>query len=224
MALSNFGRNIKTLRDLNSITQQEFADALGVTQNTVSGWETRNKKPRQPDIITKICDIYDLSERDLFGFGDGLYAKTYKLSNIVEAAPIDSYAPVMGNISAGDPREAIEYTDKKIWVPPDLLERDKECFYLRVSGDSMNLTDYQDGVYALISPNTEVHNGDIAAVKVNGDDATIKRYKFYDNAIILEPQSSNPTHRRRIIDESDPDAPYVRILGKAVWAYKPPTW
>jgi hypothetical protein len=35
---------------------------------------------------------------------------------------------------------------------------------------------------------------------------------------VLEPDSSNPNHRRRMIDSSDPDSPEVRILGKVVYA------
>lgn len=35
---------------------------------------------------------------------------------------------------------------------------------------------------------------------------------------VLEPDSSNPDHRRRMIDSSDPESPEVRILGKVVYA------
>ena len=76
-----------------------------------------------------------------------------------------------------------------------------------------------DGCYAYIAPaeELEIHSGDIAAVKVNGDEATVKRVKLYDDLVILEPESTNPEHKRRIIDSNDPDAPYVRLLGRVVW-------
>lgn len=75
-----------------------------------------------------------------------------------------------------------------------------------------------DGTYALIDVHAQVNSGDIALVKVDGDDATVKRVRFMDGIAVLEPDSSNPSHRRRMIDSSDPDSPEVRILGKVVYA------
>ena len=61
-----------------------------------------------------------------------------------------------------------------------------------------------------------VTSGDL--LSENGDDATVKRVKFMDGIAVLEPDSSNPDHRRRMIDSSDPESPEVRILGKVVYA------
>lgn len=218
MAISNFGRNIKTLREINSLTQQQLADALEVTQNTVGGWETRDKKPKQPSIIAKICNMFGVSEQDLFGFSDGLYAKNHGLPQSITPFTSDTTAPILGNVAAGDPKEAIQLSGERLWVPPNYLEADPDSFYLCVTSNSQN-KHFQIGDYILVSPNTEVHNGDIAAVMVNGDDATVKRFKKYDGAIYLEPDSTDPSYKRIIIDETDPDAPLVRVLGKVVWHY-----
>ncbi len=220
-----FSRNIRAIREANGLSQEQFADKLEVTRATINRWENQDiNAPRQNDVASRIIETFGVSETDLFGISEGFYAKTYGLAEMAAAVPSDSFAYVVGNIAAGDPKEAIEFADEKIWCPPEIKEHDPDCFYLRVSGDSMDKTDFQEGTYALISPNTEVRNGDIAAVKVNGDDATLKRYKYVDGVIYLTPESSNPDHRRRIIDETDPDSPYVRVLGKAVWAYRKPSW
>ena len=221
MALNNFGRNIKALREKFDLTQSELAEKLDVTQNTVSGWETREKLPRSKDTIHKIEDMFGVTYRDLYGFSDGLYAQMHGLTQTAAAVPSDSYAPVIGDIAAGDPSEAFEYSGEKLWIPPELLERDPDTFYLRIRGDSMDQTDFRSGTYAAISPNSLVSNGDIAAVKVNGDDATIKVYENHDGVIILTPQSSDPQYKRIVIDSSDPDAPYFKVLGKAIWPYYP---
>lgn len=219
---SPFARNISALRESLGMTQEQLADALGVTRATVFNWEHgKSARPKQPEIIELIKDKFSVSDADLFGFSEGFYSKLYQLSNVKAAVASDTYAPVVGNVAAGDPREAFEYETERIWVPPELLERDRDVFFLRVSGDSMDRTEYQDGTYAAISPHTEVHNGDIAAVKVNGDDATLKVYKEYDGVIHLEPRSHNADYRRIVIDSTDPDAVYFRILGKAIWPYYP---
>jgi transcriptional regulator with XRE-family HTH domain len=63
------------------------------------------------------------------------------------------------------------------------------------------------------------HAGDQSpAYEVTGDDATIKRVELLDGVIFLEPDSTNPAHKRRIIDETDPDSPEVRLIGKVVYA------
>ena len=87
---------------------------------------------------------------------------------------------------------------------------------MRVHGDSMDKV-LPDGSYALIDTSGEVVSGNIALVKVNGDEATIKRVKLMDGAVFLEPESSNPEHRRRVIDETNPDSPEVRLIGRVVY-------
>lgn len=87
---------------------------------------------------------------------------------------------------------------------------------MRVHGDSMDKV-LPDGSYALIDVHNEVSSGNVALVKVNGDEATIKRVKLMDGAVFLEPESSNPEHRRRVIDETNPDSPEVRLIGRVVY-------
>lgn len=218
---SPFARNIKALRESLDLTQEQFAESLGVTRITIINWENGKISRPQQEMVRAIKDIYDVSEQDLFGYADGLYSKLHGMGDMKGAEPSESFAPVVGDIAAGDPSEAFEYSGERLWVPPEILERDPDVFYLKVSGDSMDQTEYADGTYAAISPNSEVRNGDIAAVKVNGDEATLKVYKEVDGVVFLEPRSHNHEYKRIIIDSTDPDAPYTRIIGKAVWPYYP---
>ena len=219
MATTNFSRNIKALRDIHRISQEQLADAVGVIQGTVSAWETgATQRPRQKEVVQALCDVYNLTEQDLFGFSDGLYAKVNGLKHIAEAVPVDSYAPVVGDIAGGDPREAFEITDERHYVDPDIKARYPDGVFFRVSGESMNRV-LPDGCYAFLARQVDhpAKSGDVVAVKVNGDEATIKRIKFFEGVIILEPDSTDPQYKRIVIDESNPDAPYVRIIGKVVW-------
>jgi repressor LexA len=221
MAISNFGRNVKALRDIHGLTQQQLADSLNVLQNTVSGWETRDKRPRSQDVIDKICELYDVTEQDLFGFGDGLYARQAgSEGNFMQAVTTEeSYAPVWCYAACGEAREVFEQSGEEHWVPPSVLKRwNNEGGCIVAKGDSMNLL-FPDGAYLYVVPHDKrpVSSGDIAWVKVNGDDACVKRLKMFDGIVVLEPESTNPEHRRRVIDKDDPDAPEVRLLGKVVW-------
>lgn len=218
-----FSKNLKTLREAKGYTQEQLASLVDVTRATIINWEGKNSRaPKQKEVREALLEALNATEEDLYGYSEGFYATSHGLTSIMQAKPSNSVAPLIGNIAAGDAREVYEYPDDWIWIPPEILERDPDVFYLKVSGDSMNETEYTDETYAAISPNTEVHNGDIAAVKVNGDEATLKVYKNFEGVIHLEPKSTNPEHKRRVIDSTDPDAPYVRVLGKAVWSYRKP--
>lgn len=216
--ITAFGRNLRALLESRGIRQQDLADELGVTITTVNGWINRGIQPRA-SMIAEIMKRFDVSEDDLVSMSGGLYAKQAGVSgSMAEAAPMTATAPVLGRIAAGDPTEAIELSDEMHELPQRIKERFPGGFFLVVRGDSMDLV-LPDGCYAFVAPDEvlPVKSGDIAAVKVNGDDATVKVVKMFENVIILEPRSSNPAHKRRVIDGSDPDAPDVRLLGKVVW-------
>lgn len=214
-----FNRNIRALRDREGMTQQQFADALDVDRLTAGRWETREiHKPRSKEVLERIKNRFNVSDQDLFGYDDGLYSKIYKVPAIeAPSGPEDSYARVVGNVAAGDPREALEFTGEMRYCNPHIKERYPEGYFLKVSGDSMNLV-LPEGSYAYIASAEHYgwNSGDIVAVKVNGDDATVKRITVTNDLVILEPMSSNPAWNRIIIDEKNPDAPYFRVLGKVV--------
>ena len=103
--------------------------------------------------------------------------------------------PVIGKIAAGQPILAQENIEGYLPVDPNVygLTTSDDLFYLRVSGESMNLK-VHNGDYALIHKQDYAENGDIIVAIINSDDeATLKRYKkINDEIIILEPMSSYP--------------------------------
>lgn len=103
--------------------------------------------------------------------------------------------PILGKITAGQPILAEEYVEGYLPVDPNIygMTTADDYFYLRVSGESMNLK-VHNGDYALIHKQDYAENGDIIVAIVNGDDeATLKRYKkINDEIIMLEPMSTYP--------------------------------
>lgn len=51
---------LKAARVHRKMTQQQFADALGVTKSSVQNWENGKTKPGI-DKIEKICNVLDMS-------------------------------------------------------------------------------------------------------------------------------------------------------------------
>lgn len=51
------------LREINRLSQHEFADKLGISQNAVSKWEMKDTKIRK-DIVDKIYKIFGYGKKD----------------------------------------------------------------------------------------------------------------------------------------------------------------
>ena len=208
-----FARNIKALREDSGITQAELTKELQLGAMTVSKWERSEVVRPHPKTVEQLCDYFGVSSGDLLS-ENGYYAKTRGVSTVAPRPAIGSL-PIIGATHAGDPSPAYEVDGGTLDCPEEYCREGN--FFIRINGDSMD-RQLVDGTYALIDVHAHVNSGDIALVKVNGDDATVKRVKFMDGIAVLEPDSSNPNHRRRMIDSSDPESPEVRILGKVVYA------
>lgn len=217
-SIDSFGRNFRAIREDSKLKQYQIAERLGMTSPAISMWENKGTKPRDKKTVEAICDLFGVSETDLFGYSDGYYART-RLGNVskgrIKPVAASGSLPIIGAAHAGEPCPAFELDCGSIPCPEEYCKEGN--FFIQITGDSMNNV-LTDGSYALIDTHVDAQSGDIALVKVNGDDATVKRIKKMDGFIVLEPDSTNPSHKRRIIDATDQSSPEVRILGKVVYA------
>lgn len=60
----NLGENLLKLRKKKGLSQEEVADKLNVTRQTISKWETNQSTP-DFDKIVPICKLYDVSSDEL---------------------------------------------------------------------------------------------------------------------------------------------------------------
>ena len=70
-----------------------------------------------------------------------------------------------------------------------------------------------DGDVVIIRRQDTVDDGEIAAVLIDGEDATLKRFSHKGNIVTLMPQSTNPANQPFIYDLRETS---VRILGLVV--------
>lgn len=61
----NLGKNIYKLRKKNGISQEQLAESLGVSRQTIYKWETNLAIPRS-DKLVDMVDIFKVSYNDLF--------------------------------------------------------------------------------------------------------------------------------------------------------------
>ncbi|MFT8728605.1 MAG: XRE family transcriptional regulator [Oenococcus oeni] len=208
----SFGLKLKELRKQKKITQKDLGDLLGNTPpTTVSSWERGQSKPRM-DVAAKIAKILNTSVSNLMGDELENYSNAYsKISNNSISLPIYSH------LFAGMPDGAEEDIVGKIEIPGGVANKygRKNLLAVKVEGDSMNKV-ILDGMIAVVNTDdTEVKNGDVYAVIVNGYANTIKHVFKYPDHIRFEPDSFNPANKP-FSYKNDEDIS-IKIIGKLVY-------
>ncbi len=113
--------------------------------------------------------------------------------------------PLLGNIAAGSPIEAIE--NREEIDLETLFAAKKGVYVLRVRGESMIEDHLCDGDYVVIERRDSAKPGEQVVALLDTGEATLKRYyKEGNNKIRLQP--ANSTMQPRIVD-----ADRVRIQG-----------
>ena len=220
--------NIRKLLKENNMTQSDLAKEIGIARSTLSDYMKYRAKPGA-GVLEKMAEIFNVSKSDIDTTYKNMVADIEEGSLVLKpseirvsevSSPYISYnnkIPVIGKIAAGTPIEAVQDIVDEI-IPPFPITNNDELFGLLVNGDSMNKI-VLDGHYAVLRKQQDVENGEIAAVIVNGDSATLKRvYKFTD-LIILEPCSSDSTFTDQQYTKENCEE--IKIIGKYLYSVSP---
>ena len=117
--------------------------------------------------------------------------------------------PLMGRIAAGVPIEAISEVSHHVSVPGTMLSGREHHYALEVQGDSMIEAGINDGDVVVIREQDTAENGDIIVALVDGNEATLKRYRRRGGMIALE--AANAAYEPRLLAEER-----VQIQGRLV--------
>lgn len=181
--ITNYVSNkIKEFREQKNITQQELAEALNTTQQSIARYESGERKADQ-NILFALADFFKVSINDFFP------PINFDNATLVDVIPVETIKiPVLGVIKAGMPIEAQENIIEYIDIPKKWTKGGKRFYGLKISGDSMS-PKYQPNDIVIFEQNEDSlkANGKDCAVMVNGYDATFKKFTLNDNGIILTP-------------------------------------
>ena len=97
--------------------------------------------------------------------------------------------PLVGQVPAGSPIDAIENIEGEIAVDLSFLPKVGDSFTLKVVGHSMKDAGIFDGDLVLVKKQDTANKGDIV-VAIIGDEATVKRYFPEGNRVRLQPENS----------------------------------
>lgn len=195
---------LKNRRTELGLTQLDVANAVGVSEATVSRWESGDIANMKRSRIASLASVLKMSPSIIMGWNEEHEA--HMPSNIIPM-PAMRKIPLVGSIACGTPILAEENLDGRIEAP-DHVHAD---FALRCKGDSMINARIFDGDIVYIRQQESVEHGEIAAVLI-GDEATLKRVYIYDDCISLE--AENPQYKPMVYRGEEMNN--IRILGKAV--------
>lgn len=171
---TDVGRRIAEIRRERGFNQEELAEMVGVHRVTLAKYETGSIEPGAM-ILSRIADALDVST-------DELLCRTEKLPPFIPI--LKGVVPVVGEIACGVPITAEQNTEGFADLP-DGIHAD---FALRCKGDSMTPT-FLDGDLVLIRQQSEVEDGQIAAIGIDGE-ATLKHIYRQEKGVLCV--SDNP--------------------------------
>lgn len=213
------GERIKQRRKELGLSVDEIAKKLGKNRATIYRYESNEIENMPLDVIEPLARVLNVSPAYLMGWEDKKELKgEYVIKEeIVKYMPRNIVMlPIVGVVRAGQPILATENIEGRFPIDQTLVNNDKEYFFLKVKGDSMNL-EFKEGSLLLIEKTPCIENGEIGVVLVNNHEATVKKVIQNDNMITLIPMSSNPEHVPEMIDLTKME---VKIIGKVKMAIK----
>ena len=202
--MATFAERFRAALKAADITAAELSRKLKIPEGTISQYKAGAYEPKQRRLEV-IANALNVSIPWLMGTTDD--PAPAAPANII-AMPGTYTVPLLGSIACGAPILAEENIECDVEVP----EHVRADFALRCKGDSMINARIFDGDIVYIRQQPSVDSGQIAAVLVDGDEATLKRVRLYPDHISLEPE--NPLYRPLVYWEEDMNT--VRILGRAV--------
>ena len=199
---------LSQLRQEKGLNMREAARQLGMPYTTYVNYEKGTREPNSETLIS-LAKFYGTSIDYLLCKSDSPPGRDIPPG--FEPMPKMKKVPLIGTIACGDPITAEQNIDKMVDVP-EYIRCD---FSLTCHGDSMvdaGIHD-KDVVYIRIQP--EVENGEIAAVRIDGE-ATLKRVYYNPGTLTLMP--ANPAYAPMVYTGSQLEE--VHIEGKAVgWTH-----
>lgn len=197
------GDRIKQRRLELGLSADQLGERIGKDRATIYRYENNDIKKMPIAILGPLANALNVSESWLMG----RETKTNSNDNLSLISPSGT-VPVYGSIPAGFPALAEQYIEDYLLTT---VPNPSDYFALRVKGTSMINAGITDGCKVLCHKQNTADNGQIVVCRLNGDEATLKRFKQQDDMIILIPE--NPEFEPRIIPVSKFDSGEAEILG-----------
>lgn len=195
---------LKKRRNDLGLTLADVARAVGVSESTVQRWESGNIRSMRYEKLGKLAEVLRVNPAAFMGWDDSA-----DLPSNMEVLDELKKVPLVGQIACGTPILAEQNIEDYIDLPHHI----RADYALTCKGDSMIGAGVHDGDVVYIRKQTQVDNGQIAAVLVDSEDATLKRF-YYDGKATVTLTAENPAVPPMVFAGEDVER--IRVIGLAV--------
>lgn len=203
-------KNIKSLRLNKELSQEQLAAMTGYKDRTSIAKIEAGKVDLSQSKIIEFAKALDVTPSYLMGWNSSDDVDLTKIKGIIPIKKLRRI-PILGQIACGNPILAEENYIGYFTADDKYLDSDF-CLYAR--GDSMTGAEIDDGDLVFIKKQSDVDDGEIAAVLIE-DEATLKRvYKIADK---VQLRADNPHYPPIDLDGTQS----VIILGRATHVLRP---
>lgn len=176
--IDSFSNRLNEAIRIRNIKPIELSEKTGIDKSKISSYMNGRYKAKQKGIYL-LARALNVSEAWLMGLD-------VPMERNIQVKPKRTVkVPILGYIRAGIPIDAITETVGDYFITEEKAKTGK-FFALKVKGDSMFPYVLEDDII-LFKQQNNCENGQICAVMVNGDDATIKIVKKDETGITLIP-------------------------------------
>ncbi|WP_428259684.1 LexA family protein [Gallibacter sp. Marseille-QA0791] len=175
--MATTAERIQQAMEKNNITQAELCRKTKIGKSSLSTYLSGDYEPKQRNLY-KLATALNVTPEWLMGLdvpmndNDSQHRKSTGVS-----------IPIVSTIVAGMPADAYEDPLGYEEISHELAKTG-DFICLKVKGDSMSPA-IQDGDLVIIRQQNDVESGDIAVVRINGDEATLKKVQKSADGITL---------------------------------------
>lgn len=214
--MAEFKDRLNEAMELRDLKPAELAKLSGVNEGAISQYRKGAYKAGQHN-LDKLAYVLKVSIPWLMGADvpmDQSVASGIDIENDCtfpsNLTPLQKMQkiPLVGRIACGEPILAEQHIEEFIDLPKHI----RADFALECHGDSMVGANIHDGDIVYIRMQPQVENGQIAAVIIGGEEATLKR--FYRNCDTVTLAAENPAFPPLVFVGSEIND--IRVVGRAI--------
>lgn len=216
-----FSSKLVKLRKERKMTQQQLADILHISRATYAQYEIGRRNPDY-QTLTLLTDFFGVTTdylltKDKSPISFPTEGNTIRPTKILDAGesnvfPVGElvFIPIVAEIPCGEPLLTEDNMLGTFPVDTSLINLNGGSYvWVQAKGDSMINAGIHDGSLVLIRLQPEVENGEIGAVSVDGENATLKRVFRSDEHVTLIAENPNTPPMTYRADR-------IRVVGKKV--------
>ena len=204
------GKRLRLARTAAGLSQQLAADRSGLGMQSLSRYERGLREPPLAS-LRALAELYGMPLSSLLADASGNFLHSSpELANVRVPEHLPE-VPILGYVSAGEPRDEWELNLGLMPVSDRFLRRYPRAFALVVSGDSLSGDGIHDGEILVVDPDAVIEVGKIYIVRLEDGEICARHLIIEEGQVRL--QSSNHLYE-------DLRVTGVQVIGKVVGHFR----